>query len=87
MNVSVGGRWEKFVDEAVKAGRYASASEVVREGLRLVEERELKLRDLREMLITSIREGGDHSDADVAEAVEKRLDQISPVAGDKHIRS
>ena len=36
MNVSVGDRWEKFVEQAVKAGRYGSASEVVREGLRLV---------------------------------------------------
>ena len=50
MNVSVGDRWEKFVEQAVKAGRYGSASEVVREGLRLVEEREAKLRALRATL-------------------------------------
>jgi len=34
MNVSIGARWEGFVENAVKSGRYASASEVVREGLR-----------------------------------------------------
>jgi antitoxin ParD1/3/4 len=42
MNVSIGDRWEAFIDAAVKNGRYASASGVVREGLRLVEEREAK---------------------------------------------
>ncbi len=40
MNVSLGDRWEKFVEATVQRGRYNSASEVVREGLRLVEERE-----------------------------------------------
>jgi antitoxin ParD1/3/4 len=47
MNVSVGDRWEAFIDAIVKEGRYGSASEVVREGLRLVEEREARLRELR----------------------------------------
>ncbi len=46
MNVSIGDRWQAFVERVVQAGRYASASEVVREGLRLVEEREAKLNAL-----------------------------------------
>ncbi len=54
MNVSIGERWEGFVESAVKSGRYSSASEVVREGLRLVEEREAKLTALRETLNASI---------------------------------
>ena len=33
MKVSIGNRWEKFVDSVVQEGRYGSASEVVREGL------------------------------------------------------
>ena len=66
MNVSLGERWESFVDEIVRRGRYGSASEVVREGLRLVEEREVKLQALRETLSASIAEGGSFSDTDVA---------------------
>lgn len=56
MNVSIGKRWEGFVDGIVKSGRYGSASEVVREGLRLVEEREAKLQALRDTLNASIEE-------------------------------
>ena len=41
MNVSLTPELEKFVSHKVKAGRYNSASEVVREALRLLEEHEL----------------------------------------------
>jgi antitoxin ParD1/3/4 len=75
MNVSLGERWETFVEEALKAGRYASASEVVREGLRLVEEREAKLAALRETINASIAQGGAHSDADVDRDIEAALDE------------
>lgn len=74
MNVSIGQRWEKFVSAAVESGRYGSASEVVREGLRLVEEREARLQALRDSLNAAIEEGGWHSDEDVAAAVEAALD-------------
>ena len=58
MNVSIGERWEAFVQQVVKEGRYGSASEVIREGLRLVEEREAKLAALRDTINASIAEGG-----------------------------
>lgn len=79
MNVSIGTRWEDFVADIVGQGRYGSASEVVREGLRLVEEREARLIVLRETLNTSIERGGSHSADDVRTAIKARLDQISPV--------
>ncbi len=58
MNVSIGERWENFIEKAVKEGRYGSASEVVREGLRLVEEREAKLEALREETKAAIESSG-----------------------------
>jgi antitoxin ParD1/3/4 len=70
MNVSVGKRWEEFVAEAVRSGRYGSASEVVREGLRLVEEREARLAELRAEIKAALDEGGDLSDADVGAALD-----------------
>ncbi len=69
MNVSIGERWENFVDTAVRSGRYGSASEVVREGLRLVEEREAKLLELRERIRSAIAEGGDNTDEDIDHAL------------------
>jgi antitoxin ParD1/3/4 len=40
MNISLTPELEQMVDDRVKSGRYASASEVIREGLRLLEEQE-----------------------------------------------
>jgi len=76
MNVSIGDRWEAFVDRIVRAGRYSSASEVVREGLRLVGEREAKLNALRTMLDASITAGGEASDADIDSALEAKAVQL-----------
>ena len=38
-NVSLTDHFETFIDESVSSGRYQNASEVVREGLRLLEQR------------------------------------------------
>ncbi len=72
MNVSIGKRWEEFIEKAVEDGRYGSASEVVREGLRLVEEREAKLADLRRSIADAIAEGGGISDEELGELLDKR---------------
>lgn len=76
MNVSLGERWENFVAAAVEEGRYGSASEVVREGLRLVEEREAKLADLRRTIDAAIERGGSHTVEEVEAAVKARLDKL-----------
>lgn len=41
-SVVLGERYDTFIARLIQDGRYASASEVLREGLRLVEERERK---------------------------------------------
>ena len=76
MNVSVGGRWESFIEAAIKAGRYGSASEVVREGLRLVEEREAKLNALKVAINDSIAVGGEVSEGDLDEALAAASSQL-----------
>lgn len=67
MNVSLTKELEELVSDKVKSGRYLSASEVVREALRLLEERD-RLRELRlEELRKDIRKGlssGDPVDGD-----------------------
>ncbi|MBF0325183.1 MAG: type II toxin-antitoxin system ParD family antitoxin [Alphaproteobacteria bacterium] len=76
MNVSIGDRWEQFVEQAVKAGRYSSASEVVREGLRLVEEREAKLKALRATLDASIAAGGEVTEDELDQAIAARSEEL-----------
>jgi antitoxin ParD1/3/4 len=50
MNISLTPELEQMVSDKVKSGLYASASEVIREGLRLLEEREqLKQQRLAEV--------------------------------------
>lgn len=52
MNVSLTPELEQYIQEKVSTGMYYSASEVVREGLRLLKEREqlqqIRLRELRQ---------------------------------------
>ncbi len=77
MNVSIGERWEDFVERAVKGGRYASASEVVREGLRLVEERETRLQALRETLAASIAAGGQNTEDELTRALDAKEAELA----------
>lgn len=76
MNVSLGERWEKFVEQTVREGRYGSASEVVREGLRLVEEREARLTALRDHLNASIAAGGTNGDDELDAALADEVNAL-----------
>jgi antitoxin ParD1/3/4 len=51
MNVNLGPVLDEFVSNLVNGGTYQSQSEVVREGLRLLKERE----DLRELRLAELR--------------------------------
>ena len=49
---AIGPHFENFIKQKIKSGRYSSASEVVRDALRLFEEQE----ELRETQIKNIRQ-------------------------------
>ncbi len=68
MNVSITPRQKRFVERAVRSGSYQSASEVVREGLRTLEQHHAQVRALNKKLEQGVRDidaGRVHSADDV----------------------
>ncbi len=60
LNISLTPELDRFINARVASGRYQSASEVVREGLRLLEEREehrqTALQELRQLIAVGLEE-------------------------------
>lgn len=57
-SVSLGDHFVQFIDRQLQRGRYGSASDVVRAGLRLLEEREARLDALNAALAEGEASGG-----------------------------
>ena len=56
-SMSLGDHFTGFIDSQVQAGRYGSASDVVRAGLRMLEEHEAKVKALQDALIAGEQSG------------------------------
>ena len=82
LNVSLTPQLEKLVKDKVKSGRYLSSSEVVREGLRLLDERDRLADDRFEALKREIAIGieqadrGEVSPLDLDEIYQEVLDRV-----------
>jgi antitoxin ParD1/3/4 len=75
-SISLGDHFSRFVDQQLAQGRYGSASEVVRAGLRLLEEHEAKVKALQQALIEGEESGSPapfDSDAFVKRMHEKHV--------------
>lgn len=57
--VSLGGHWNNFIKKMIESGRYTSTSELMRDSLRLLEEKEAtsQLEELRASLIDGEKSG------------------------------
>ncbi len=69
---SIGKHFEAFIDGLIESGRYSTASEVLRDGLRLIEEREERRKAKLEALRAEIQKGFDSGPAeevDIAEMI------------------
>lgn len=69
MNFSVGEHFEDFIRQQLSAGNYRNADEIICDGLRLLEEKELHQKKLRAM----IEEGVNSGNYILAEEVFERL--------------
>ncbi|MFC9898519.1 type II toxin-antitoxin system ParD family antitoxin [Nocardia sp. NPDC127579] len=56
-SISLGDHYVAFIDAEVESGRYSSASDVVRAGLRLLEDHETRVDALRQALIDGENSG------------------------------
>ena len=56
-SVSLGNYFESFVDNTVSEGRFKNASEVIRAGLRLLEEEENKIVALKKAINEGVESG------------------------------
>jgi antitoxin ParD1/3/4 len=56
-SISLGNHFESFIEQSVNDGRFNNASEVVRAGLRLLEEEENKVIALRKAINDGIESG------------------------------
>lgn len=83
-SVALSPHFEAFIKAQIATGRYNNVSEVIREGLRLLEDRELEKQRQREALRAEIATGmeGEGVDLDAAFAqVRTHIDAVSRKAG------
>jgi antitoxin ParD1/3/4 len=59
-SISLGNYFDNFIQNRISAGRFKNASEVVRAGLRLLEEEENRMIALREAIREGIESGIDY---------------------------
>lgn len=70
-SITLGSHFDAFIAQQVETGRFSSASETVRAGLRLLEEHELKLIALRRALQEGEESGlADYSLKDLIEELD-----------------
>ena len=56
-SVTLGEHFDQFISQQLESGRYGSASEVLRAGLRALEDQEVKMINLRNMLVEGENSG------------------------------
>ena len=74
-SIALGEHFTEFVTAQVASGRYGSISEVVRAGLRQLEEREAKHQALQQAITEGVESGID--DAFSMDALQEELDRAS----------
>ena len=79
-SITLGDHFEDFITTHVEAGRYGSASEMMRAGLRLLEEHEYKVGSLRQALVEG-EESGDAGTLDFSEIKRAARKEAKRVSG------
>jgi antitoxin ParD1/3/4 len=71
-SVTLGKHYEAFIASQIELGQFSSASEAIRAGLRLLEEKNIKMAVLRRALVDGENSGYvDYSIAELTESLDK----------------
>lgn len=76
ISAELGKPLESYVQELVSSGRYGSKSEVLREGVRMIQERETQQEALKALIMqgmADIEAGRTHTAEDVFSAMRERI--------------
>lgn len=82
ISADLGPQLERFVSKLVETGRYNSKSEVLREGIRLIQERETRLSVLDQSIARGLADaeaGRVKPISEVASRLEAKYQAMSPV--------
>lgn len=78
-SIRLGDHFAAFIEAKVAEGRYGSASDVVRAGLRLLEEQEMRLAALRAALVAG-EESGPSTPFDFEGFINERRGRATPAS-------
>jgi antitoxin ParD1/3/4 len=76
MDIALDPQSQAFVDDIVRAGRFATPAEAVGEGLRLLQDRERRLQELRASVQQAIERGGALSEEELDAALEETFHRL-----------
>ena len=91
-NINLTDHFDRFIEAEVGSGRYGNASEVVRDGLRLMERRKQEERAKLKWLRGAVREGLDQIDRGEGlefhsmDELEQQIDQLGKEASAEFVR-
>ena len=91
-NINLTDHLDRFIEAEVGSGRYGNASEVVRDGLRLIERRKQEDRAKLKWLRGAVKEGLDQIDRGEGlelhsiDELERHIDQLGKEAAAKLVR-
>lgn len=71
-SVALSPHFEKFIRQQIESGRYSNVSEVVRAGLRLLEDQEAQLQGVRSAVAAGLTSGPDVPADEVFDRLEAR---------------
>jgi antitoxin ParD1/3/4 len=79
-NVSLGQHFDEFIETQIEQGRFQNASEVVRAGLRLLQEHELEVRERKLKFSELINQAFDEEGEDIPlELMFKEIESIQKI--------